>query len=624
MTTTYFDEQPPHYNPWILRLPLLLIIGTVLLLAILAVFVGAVQARYGNAIVPGVWAAGIDLSGMSRAEAAAALEDWFTYDESAIFTFRYGERVWQLNAGDLGVQLDVDATVDQALAAGRDDNLLLNVVKQASVWFSGRAVSPRVVYDQNVAVEHLTGIAREINRSPVDASLTLNGILVETTPAQMGWTMDLTATLRQLDGIIMRMDTGAEIPLSVGETAPLVTDVEAAATKARAAVSGPITLIAENPDPQGAPLGPWTATPDQIAVLLYTEPVYNADGTVGYELHVQTDAFRNFLENLAPGLTTEPKSGRFHFNDDTRQLEVFESAVNGRMLNVEETLRQVENALFNTNPNARRIPVAFTPVLPDYHNNITATELGITTLISQATTYYTGSTQSRIANIIEAAQRFDGIILAPGEEFSFNRLLGNISPEDGFVEGFVIIGDRTVRGVGGGVCQVSTTVFQAAFYAGFPVTERYAHGYQVGYYDRGEGTGMDAAIYQSDDPRASLDLRFLNDTPYHLLIETSVYPAEDAVQFRFYSTNPGRQVIKEGPTIQNVTPPRATSFVANPEIPLGQERWVDWPAEGAYVVVTRKILDNAGQEVRADQFRTQYQPWGAVVQVNPADSRLAG
>ena len=622
MSTTYPIDSSSRYNPWLIRLPLLVIIGTVLLLGMLAAFVGLVQSRYSSAVAPGVWSAGIDLSGMTRDEAAAALENWFTYDENAIFTFRYGDQFWQTTAGELGVQLDTEATVDQALAAGRDSNALLNVVKQASIWFNGRAISPIIRYDQNVALERLNVIATEINRPPVDATLTINGVLVESTPAQTGWTVDINSAFSQLDSIIMRMDTGAEVPLTIVESLPLVTDTEAAAQKARAAVSGPITLVAQNPDPTGAPLGPWTANADQIANLLYTEARYNEDGTVAYDVHIKVDAFRNFLENLAPGLTTEARNGRFHFNEDTRQLEVFESAVNGRRLDVDATLAQVEAAIFNADPNARRIPVSFVPVLPDYHNNLTAAELGISGLVSQGTTYYSGSTQSRIANIIEAAQRFDGLIIAPGEEFSFNELLGNISPEDGFVEGFVIVGNRTVRGVGGGVCQVSTTAFQAAFYAGYPITERYAHGYRVGYYEQGEGVGMDAAIYQADDPRASLDFRFINDTDYHLLIESSVFPAEDAVQFRFYSTNPGRQVVKEGPTIQNVQPARETTFVANTEIPLGQERWVDWPAEGAYVVNTRKILDNSGQEIRRDEFRTQYQPWGAVVQVAPGDPRL--
>src|SRR5262249_40927577 len=149
-----------------------------------------------------------------------------------------------------------------------------------------------------------------------------------------------------------------------------------------------------------------------------------------YDVGINVNAFRSFLENLAPGLTTAPQDARFHFNDDTRQLEVFEPGVNGRSLNVDETLSRLEAAIFNPNVNARQVSMAFNYTLPTYHEGVTAAELGITEMISQATTYYTGSTQNRINNIIEAAQRFDGAMIAPGAEFSFNSLLGNISPEE--------------------------------------------------------------------------------------------------------------------------------------------------------------------------------------------------
>jgi vancomycin resistance protein YoaR len=449
-------------------------------------------------------------------------------------------------------------------------------------------------------------------------------LFVDSTPGAIGRTLDIQDMLSQLDTIILRMDTGGELPLIIRETPPLVWDTAAAAARARSAVSGSITLIADNPDPQGAPLGPWTATPDQIASLLTVEPAYNPDGTVSYDVGVNIDTFRAFLDNLAPGLITLPQDARFHFNDDTRQLEVFEPGKNGRSLNVEETLKRLEAAIFNPDVNARMVSMAFNYNLPQFHEGITAAELGITELVSEATTYYIGSTQNRITNIIEAAQRFDGVMIAPGAEFSFNTLLGDISPEEGFAEGFVIYGDRTIKGVGGGVCQVSTTAFQAAFYGGFDITEWHSHGYRVGYYERGEGVGMDAAIYQGDPAlnETSLDFRFVNDTNYHLLIETSVYPADQSLQFRFYSTNPGRQVVKEGPAISNVVPARPTTYVANTDIGLGQERWVDWPAEGSYVVVTRRILDTNGQEISHDDFKRQYAPWGAVIQVNPSDTRL--
>ncbi|MBK8020420.1 MAG: VanW family protein [Chloroflexi bacterium] len=205
--------------------------------------------------------------------------------------------------------------------------------------------------------------------------------------------------------------------------------------------------------------------------------------------------------------------------------------------------------------------------------------------------------------------------------------MGDISPEEGYVSGKVILGGRTVDGVGGGVCQVSTTAFQAAFYGGYPIIERYPHGYRVGYYERGEGVGMDAAIYKPDEadgPYASeLDFRFVNDTDYHLLIETSVFPQSDALQFRFYSTNPGRQVVKVGPEVLNVQPPAPTRYEANSDLIAGQELQVDWAAEGSEVRLTRQILDSNGNEMRRDVFYSNYQPWGAIVQVAPGDPRIS-
>ncbi len=172
--------------------------------------------------------------------------------------------------------------------------------------------------------------------------------------------------------------------------------------------------------------------------------------------------------------------------------------------------------------------------------------------------------------------------------------------------------------MGGGVCQVSTTMFRAALKAGFPITERNSHGYRVGFYElNGSPPGLDAAIFQ---PTA--DFRFLNDTPYHLLLETSVFPSQQSIQFRFYSTNPGRQVVLEGPVIKSIVPALPTIYESNANLQLGQQQYVDWSAEGADVIFTRKILDAAGNEIREDTIYTHYLPWAAVVQVAPGDSRL--
>jgi vancomycin resistance protein YoaR len=615
-TQPFSPGDPPRINPWLVRLPLLVVTGSVLLVMLLTAALAVYQAYMGSRIVPGVSSYGVDLGGMTPAAALAALEGRFTYDDQAMFTFRNPAdgRFWQLSARDLGVRFDGGATVQQAFEAGHADSPIRNIIDQGLIWLNGRSVAPVVRYEQAAAIDALTTIASEINRVPVDASLTFDGVNVLTTAAQVGQTVDIGATLARLENALLTLQNGGEIELVINETPPIAWNAEAAAARARAAISGPLMLIAD--DGAGGQIGPWTASVGQIAALLRVAPVMHSDGAQSYEVTIDLEPFRPYLEDLARGLIVTPKNGRFHFDESSGQLQMIASAVNGRALNVDETLRRMEEAVFN--PSNRVVPLVFDYTLPDYHNNVTAAELGITELVSEGTSFYTGSTRARIDNIIVAASRFDGLIIAPGETFSFNQYVGEITPEEGYVSGKIIYGGRTIDGVGGGVCQVSTTAFRAAFYAGFPFVERHAHGYRVGYYERGdpEGVGMDAAIYTPD-----LDMRFINDTPYHLLIETSVFPANSSVQFRFYSTNPGRQVVKEGPVIRNVISPLPTRYEINPNLTSGQELWVDWAAEGAYVEVTRRILDANGVETRRDTIRSQYQPWGAIVQVASSDPR---
>lgn len=613
-SSEYYTPRQPSVNPWLVRLPVLLVSGAVLLVAALVALVIGLQFFYADRVVPGVSALGVNLGGMTRAQAVAALQQKFTYGEDAVFTFRHGDRFWQMRADELGVTFDVDATVNDAFAIGHADDFAADLVAQGSAWLNGRSIAPVVRYDQAETVRRLTEIANTINKPPKDATLMITGAMVTTTPGENGLTVDMSTTLAQLEQAVLQLTTGAEIPLMVKETPPLIQDAEAAATRARAALSGPVTIVADNP--QGGTFGPWTASVEQIAALLEAKLVPNDDGTRRFDVGMNVQAFRSYLVGLAPGLITAPKDARFHFNEDSRELEMVEAAVNGRTLDVDETLQRMEAAIFD--PGSRIVPMAFTYTLPKYHEGLTAAELGITELVGEATTYYAGSTQSRKNNIFEAMARFDGLMIAPGEEFSFNTLLGDISPETGFVQGKIILGGRTVDGVGGGVCQVSTTVYRAAVAAGFPITARSSHGYRVGFYEQNNfPPGLDAAIYQPTQ-----DLKFVNDTPYHLLIETSVFPGSDAVQFRFYSTNPGRQVVMEGPVIRDVTPPPPTVYEANSEIPPGQSLQVDWSAEGADVTWTRRILDANGNEIRTDTIFTHYRPWAAVVQVASGDPRL--
>ena len=278
-------------------------------------------------------------------------------------------------------------------------------------------------------------------------------------------------------------------------------------------------------------------------------------------------------------------------------------------------MRLLEDAVFSRDN--RRVDMVFVDLPPRFHEGSDAAELGIRELVSEATTYFWGSSQNRRDNIGLGTGKLHGIVVAPGEEFSFNQHLGEITAAAGYLEGSVILGGATVTGIGGGICQVSTTMYRAAFGGGFDITERNSHGYRVGYYEyAGAGPGLDAAIWQPH-----VDLRFRNDTPHHLLIESSFLPDDNALQFRIYSTRHWTTQVG-APVIADIVPPPEDLYVVADDLLPGQIRQIDWSVAGADVAVERTVYDSAGGVAKRNRVFTRYAPWQAVYEVAAGDPRL--
>jgi len=170
--------------------------------------------------------------------------------------------------------------------------------------------------------------------------------------------------------------------------------------------------------------------------------------------------------------------------------------------------------------------------------------------------------------------------------------------------------------VGGGVCQVSTTLFRAAFWTGLPIVERAPHGYRVAYYEQGAAAGLDATVFQP-----SPDLKFLNDTGAWLLVETSSDPRKATVTFRLLGSKPDREVRMEGPTITNIVPPPAPRIEIDPSLPPGATNKIELERSGATVSLTR-IVTREGVET-ADVFASKYRPTGALTAISPAEAAAA-
>ncbi|NLX11007.1 MAG: hypothetical protein GXY36_15260 [Chloroflexi bacterium] len=613
----YLRAQSRRLNPWVIRLPLLIVSGVILLGLVLIILVSGYQIAHQDEILPGVSTVyDLNLAGMTRDEAITALAQRFAYADEATFTFRYGDQEWTLSAGDLGVALDVEATVDAAYNAGRGKSFLGNLFDQWDIWTEGYPVAPVVTYNQTHAEQRLMEIANNyVNRPMRDATLTISDGRAVSTASQVGITVDLPATLSVLRNEILALSSHSTISLVVAETTPATWDTGAAAEQVNLALSAPVKFVL---GPEGSSNGgPWSTSPASLAEMLILEQVPREDGTTEYEVRVDLEQPRRFLEDLSTDLTVVPVNARFVFNDETRQLEVIENSVSGRVLDIEGTLAQFESAVFAPSVEGRTVPLVFQDIAPTISDQATASQLGITELVVQKTTYFYGSTAARRRNIEVAAANFHGIVIPPGGEFSFNEWLGDVSVESGYEQGLIIVGNQTITGVGGGVCQVATTAFQTAFYGGYPIVERVEHAYRVNYYEQGEGPGLDATVYSP-----IVDFRFLNDTPYHLLIETYVNPNNSTVTWKFYSTGMNRRVVKEGPVVKNQTSPPPAIYRASSDLRPGQIRQVDYAVSGADVYVYRTVYENDQIVIDREEFHSHYVPWANQFEVAPGDPRI--
>ncbi|MDW8017923.1 MAG: VanW family protein [Thermus sp.] len=248
-----------------------------------------------------------------------------------------------------------------------------------------------------------------------------------------------------------------------------------------------------------------------------------------------------------------------------------------------------------------RLPVRYTPPQPSLQ---ALYALGVREHLATGETDFRGSSRARLHNLLLASSKLDGLLIPPGP-FSFHQALGPVSEEAGYREAFVIVGDRTEQGIGGGVCQVSTTLFRAFFFAGLPILERHAHSYQVAYY---KPTGLDAAVIAPHK-----DLRVLNDTPGHLWVQRSVVGTR--LRFHLFGTK-DREVRWEGPFVSERKPPLPPKEVLDPSLPPGVRQQVDFAAEGARVEVRRTVRYRDGR-VREERLLSLYRPWGAVYRVGP-------
>ncbi len=577
-------------------------VGLLLAILILSAVILKYERDYADKIHPGVTVAGVDLSGLTLGQAVVNLNANLTYGRLGQLHFSNGRDNWVYTPDDLGFSYDPVEVAKAAFDIGRGKGTMVNLGEQLKARNQGIDITPSIVYNQAKAYNVIQGLAAQTDIPLVEPNISLDSTTVNVITGQAGRTVDVQATLRNIEPFLLLQQSG-NVPMVIKEQTPLSVNVEDTAQLAETILSQAFTV---NPADDTAGQGPWTIEPEALASLLTIEQK-SIEGNRTYALTLNRPALVAYISSIAPALQNDPVNARMMFNDDTRQLELIANAVAGGSVDIEKSVDSILEKLQNGEHQASLVMQMVEPAVKD---TSTAAELGITELVAETTSYYYGSAAARIQNIRAAAANFHGVMVGPGEVFSMAEYLTDISLDNGYAEAPIIVGDQTVDGIGGGICQVSTTVFRNAFYGGFPIVERHPHAYRVGYYEQQSNgwvdnslAGLDATVYVP-----LVDFKFRNDTPYWLLMET--YPTDTSLTWKFYSTSDGREVDWWTTGITDVVTPPDPIYREDPDLPSGTIKQVDWPVNGATVEVYRTVTVN-GTVTLQDTIRTNYVAWPA-------------
>ncbi|MCO6451442.1 MAG: VanW family protein [Caldilineales bacterium] len=585
------------------NLGLLFLIWLLVPVLILVFALAQFELTYAGRVYPGVQALGIDLSGMSEEQAQTALEAAAnTYDLPPL-ALRHGDQVWPLKREELGVEVDTNQLAIQALAVGRSGEPVDNLFSQWQAFWRGKRLSPQLVVQPGSVTQAIVKRTAGLNHNVTEPRLTLSDLQVVVSASRPGQIVDVAATQA---AVMERLEHGGGgvVPVVVRELSAAEADVDEAQSAIRELLQQPLVLADSRGDFQFA------LDPATLAALLVTATDENAPG--GIRIEFKQDALRAMVEDWASQIQRPPLDARFDFDAKTGTLIELSPSAEGYALDVDQTVAAITAAL---SAGDRHLGLPIQVIQPAVSSQ-DAASLGIKELVARGSSSFAGSSADRIKNIEVAASKFVGVVIPPGEVFSFVDHVGDVTAANGFEDSLVIAGDTTAVGVGGGVCQVSTTVFRTAWFGGFPIEERWNHGYVVSWYGK---PGLDATIYTP-----TVDFKFRNTTEHHLLIKPVIDSAKGVLTFDFYGTKPNWTVETEEPQYTNRQSPPPPLYVEDPGLPAGRVVQFDWSVEGMDASVKRVVKDAAGTVLINQTLNSKYRPWQAKFRYGPGFTPPAG
>jgi vancomycin resistance protein YoaR len=530
---------------------------------------------YGSSsrIAAGVTVDGIDVGGLKPDAAVSLLRERTAKLLKTPLVVHVSGRRFTTTAAELGVLPEWAKAVDAAQARG-DGFAFVRGYRRLYVRFFGATVTPHVDYSQSALNALLDRIERTVDVQSREAALVRHGLRIEVVPGREGRKLDRARAAATIVAALSGF-TRDPVWLPTMPDRPRVTAkmLQPLALQAKTALSEPVRLVI---GPTYYRLPRW-----RLAEML------SLPRNGGSAIRIAGPAADAFFARLEKVVNSKPQDARFAV--DGPKVTILPDQP-GRALDVPATAKNVLSAALSPTDRIAKIVVGTKPAKLTAR---AAAAMGITGLVSSYTTEY-GGVPNRIHNVQLVAQLIDNHLIPPGHEFSFNATTGARTPEKGFLTAPVIINGELQNALGGGVCQVSTTVFNAAYEAGLNITARTNHALYISHYPQ----GRDATVNYPDT-----DLKFVNDTGHWLLLRTFV--GSYSLTVSLYGTPQHRRVVSEtAPLVETGPPP--VKHVKDPNLFKGQQVVRDPGSPSLSTSVHRKVYSADGKLLYDNVWYSSY------------------
>jgi vancomycin resistance protein YoaR len=548
------------------------------------VVVAIVYAGSSKTLADGIRIDGVDVGGLSSAEATRTLQQRARSALAQPVEFVVDGRTFRVSAANIGLSLDWAGAVASARSQG-DGFGPVRGFKRMKIRLFGGDVTAGASYRAAALNAELARIATKVDRRHREAAVVLHGLKPAVVPAQTGHVLDRKAAGAAIVAALSSLSRGnrVELPMKVDDPRVTGPTLASALAQTRTAVSAPVVLT----------LGPtrYRIPRWRIATLLKLP----ANGAT--KLRIGGPAADAFFSAKQKVVDRPAHDAQFVVGGNgTIRVR---SSTDARVLDVPATVRALLAASVSRTDRTAPIAVATQPASRTTKD---ALAMGISGLYSSYTTYF-GGVPNRIHNVQLVAHLIDGALIAPGKEFSFNGTTGERNAAKGFLDAPVIINGELQNGLGGGVCQVSTTVFNSAYEGGLPITARTNHALYISHYPQ----GRDATVNYPDT-----DLKFVNDTDHWLLLRTFV--SSSSLTVNLYGTPQHRKVVSEtSPLVTTGPVPEKTT--KDPSLLVGERVTDHEGSPPMSTSVNRKVYDENGKLLYDNTWYSSYVGDASIIRV---------